>query len=160
MKHKTALAAQVAARNRANSEANKLAVQLAEVFRPMVGKKITCNGGGLTESAKKLLPEFPRTPELNVWHSISTYTLCFAVKVVELEEKWEYSGAHYAEAYVAVGTLAKNSHDLESVNEPCTDRRTDYTEAGVLAARQAVDSAEKAFHDAQLALEPFKRHDW
>lgn len=33
-------------------------------------------------------------------------------------------------------------------------------EANLIAKRQALEKAEKAFHDAQSDLSPFKRFDW
>lgn len=158
MKHATALAAQVAAWNRVNAEANRLAVELARIFAPFVGKKVTCNGGSLTQRVKAALPEFSCVPELHIWHPCSEYHIDYAVKVSELEDKGDYCGSHYAETYVQVGKL--KDHVLESLNEPYTDRRTDYTEAEIIAKRQALEKAEKAFHDAQSDLSPFKRFDW
>ncbi len=158
MKHKTALAAQVAAWNRANAEANKLSVQLAKIFKPFVGKKVTCNGGSLTQRVKTAVPVFSCVPELHIWHSSSEYHIHYVVRTSELEDKDGYGGAHYAETYVQVGTL--KDHILEAVNEPCTNRRTDYTEAEIIAKREAVQKAEQAFHDAESDLSPFKRHNW
>lgn len=162
MKHNTALAAQVAAWNRANREANRIALQLAEIFKPMVGKKVTCNGGNLTARAKALLPisdEWNTDGSLRVWQSCGSYALQFAVKACEQHDKGDgYCGSHYAETYISVGPL--KDHVLESVNDPDTSRRTDYTEAEIIIKRQVVEETEKAFHDAEGALSPFKRHDW
>lgn len=161
MKHSTALAAQVAAWNRANAEANKLAVQLAEIFKPFIGKKVICNGGSLTKKASALVPsdEWNKDGSLRVWQSCGSYKLCFMVKAREQHDKGEgYCGSHYAVTYVTVGELKE--HDLVNVHTPCTDRRTDYTVAEILAKRKAVQKAEQAFHDARSALSPFKRNDW
>lgn len=160
MKHATALAAQVAAWNRVNAEANRLAVELARIFAPFVGKKVTCNGGSLTAKCKALVPsdEWNTDGSLRVWQSCGSYALQFCVKACENQDCGDYCGNRYAETYVSVGEL--KDHILRAVNEPCTTRRTDYTEAEVLKLREEVQRTEEAFHDAESALSPFKRYDW
>jgi len=157
MKHKTALAAQVAAWNRCNAEANKLAVLLAEVFKPFIGKKIICNGGSLTQRAQSAIPELSHVLELNIWHACSVYALHYMVRVCEHEDRGDYCGSRYAETHVVIGQI--KDRVLESVNTPCTDLRTDYTESEILAKREALQKAEAALRDAESALSPFKPYD-
>lgn len=161
MNNRSQLEAQVAAWNKVNARANELAVTLADAFRPLLGKKIIVNGGGLMEKYKHLCP--PRQNAISevgvdACHSNNLFSLHWHVKASE-----RYFNARgdtftcYAETSVSVGRIA--DHILTEVETPCTDRRTDYTADEVRRLREEVEAAEKAFHQAENALSPFTRYD-
>jgi hypothetical protein len=77
------LKAKIRAVNRANAYAEQLSNTLIPIFKELIGKKVK-KVGGLTIKVKSLLPDFPHSPEINVYYHDSNYSVFFIVKVSEM----------------------------------------------------------------------------
>ncbi len=149
MKHTTALAARVAAFNRANAEINRLAPLYRAAVAPFIGRKVITAAGEYTAAIRKV---FPAHPSVNVY---SPHKGCFTVKVCEAY------GDHscvYAEPYFYAFTVA---HDgtAEALTHPFEPLETAFTVDGVTAARKAAEDARKAARQAENACGPFGLYD-
>lgn len=167
MSLRTDLEAQVAARNLANAEANRLAPIVREACRPFIGKKIRKADGSRTkafsEAINAALPEWKAdgyaTPA--IWVSTARgLRVYLEVKTCVSTNSTGPGIAHYAEASLAIGTIENGILvSIVGTTETGEPLRTNYTAEGVKAARAAVDEAEQALRDAQSALAPFNRYD-
>lgn len=150
MKHTTALAARVAAFNRAHAEVNRLAPLYRAAVAPFIGRKVITAAGDYTAAIRKVFPA--ADPSVQVY---SPHKGCFVVKTCE-----PY-GDHtcvYAESYFYAFTVA---HDgtAEPLAHPFEPLRTDYTVDSVTAARKAAEAAREAARQAENACGPFGMYD-
>jgi hypothetical protein len=154
---KEALTARIEARNLANKYGNELFPKLAAVFTPFIGQKVVKADGCLLAKIAKLMPTFPCVPALHVYKYGSNYSLMWVVKTCVVEPTGGGHGiAHYAETSVYVGKLEGDTL-VSLYNAPTFI--TNYTAAGVEAAREAHKVAKQAYEAARAALDPFGEHD-
>ncbi len=148
MNHKTALAARVAAFNKAHAEINRIAPLYRAALAPFIGQHITTAQGEYLAKVKKTFPASP----LQVF---SPHKGCFVVKVCE-----PY-GDHtcvYAEPYFYACTVSHNGN-AEALSHEFEPLRTDYTVESVQDAREAAEVAREAARQAENACAPFGQYD-
>ncbi len=153
------LTARVNAVNRANDYANKLWPQLAEVFRPLVGKKIYKADGTLLEKYVKLLPEFEQGNSLHVYrNAYGEYSLSWVVKTCETVQvvEGDYSHAYYHETSLYVGSV-RDGVLIEIGEQP--KFRTDYSAADIEAKRAAYKAAKDLADFTMGQLHPFGEYE-
>ena len=153
-KHKSKLAARVAAVNKAHAYAKELHPKLAAVFAPFVGCKVTKIGRlvAKAEAAVKAL-DLPYSGGLNVSRNPSTYTISYNVQACESFD-WI---AYYHDVGVYVGELKGDTLDkLMPLNGTY---RSDYTELEITSKRAEFKAIEKQYEAAKSALFPFGEYD-
>lgn len=154
------MAAKVAARNLAHTEALKHIPQMIEALRPFVGKPRTLNqGGAISEKLRKVLPEDPNTPELNWWYSGGDYSLYVRFKVcVGIRDKLDPQ--HCTACYAEVNCKLCDVNE-QTITALYTDHglRTDYTEKQVLEWLAEHKTARAALSVAQDKLQEFGLYD-
>lgn len=148
--HASALAAKVAAFNRAHTEVNRLAPLYRAAVAPFFGKKVTTAQGDYTAAIRKVFPVVGEGVQVH-----SPHKGCFVVKTCE------HYGDHacvYAEPYFYAFTLDRegNAQPLAHEWEPL---RTDYTEEKVIELRKVAETAREAARAAESALAPFGEYD-
>lgn len=161
--HKTILAARIAATNSANAEANRLKPLLLVALAPFVGQKVAINGGGLVAKAKAaveaVLP--PYSHAIHTYKLVSQYSVAYIVKsCANYDDGRGHFCAVYHEAAVYVGELS--GHTLEKlchITEAIPPLKCDYTEAEIIARREAYKAAKKVADAAQSALGHFGEFD-
>ncbi len=153
-KHKSKLEARVAAVNKANAYAPKLHAMLTEALTPFVGQKIL-KVGGLVQKAKQAIDalNLPYGSGLNVTRNSNNYSISFNIQACETFNDCAY----YYDTAVYVGEL--NNNDLAKLTPINGTYKSDYTEAEVLAKREAFKAAEKEYDKAKSALGPFGEYD-
>lgn len=146
----TTLQAKVTGLNKVNAEANRLTKILRDNFRPLIGQKVTKNDGYLLEKFKKLVPETP----FQIWQDSGGYSLAYTIKGYETTEKGQ---AVYSESCIYIGTLRGGI--LIGISENFENRRTDYSEEGIIEQRKIVAEAEEEFREERAKLSPFDMYD-
>ena len=146
-----ALKAKVKAVNRCHEEAMKLYDRLVEVFRPLVGHKITKVDGSLLAKVAKLLPKFPLCSGHSVYRGGSDHTLGWCVKTCEAIED---GNCLYYEIGVYLGNMS-NGVLNNIMDRPML--RTDYTASQIRAKRKTFKEARKAMEVAEAVLWPFHK---
>ncbi len=155
MNHPNALAAKVAAVNRANTEANRLFPILAAALAPFVGQKVLRADNTLTEKVRKVIaPLYPaQTPGLQVFADTGGgYSL--RVNVKTFESVAGGGGCSYHETGLHLGSISGGI--LAPWNGSTQEaRRTDYSAAEVARLREVAETAREAARQAENACFPF-----
>jgi hypothetical protein len=162
------LNAKVRAFNKVNARANELHGELVAMFRPFVGKKILTQSGFIAKlkpqiDALRERESHPGRGRFQLYTGSSHYTLSFVLKAWESYQGEEHGGS-YAEAYLHLGELGKNSNGLPEdhlaslTSEPLA-LRSDYSADEVRRLREEAKQAEERAREAQSALHPFGQYD-
>lgn len=152
------LAANIAARNRANTEANRIQAVLIPFFAQYVGQKILKADNSLLAKIKVPDLGISTTSLRNYRDSRSNYSLSWEVSANE-PDSGDVNGHHtvtYANATAYIGEL--DNGVLKNVAEP-RQHRTDWTEAEIIAAREELKAAQRKVSEAQSKLGPFGEYD-
>ena len=147
------LAAKVKAINKAHKYANELWPTLAEMFRPLVGERITKVDGTLFAKIVKDFPKFTNTHDLQVYRHGSNYSLAWTVKTSEMDS---LNTCCYYETTLYVGDI--DNGVLTKMSEPYT-ARTDWTSEEVVALRLDYKEKKKLADNALSALCNFGEYD-
>ena len=160
--HASPLAAKVAAVNAVAAEINRLSPLMIEALRPFIGKKvIKTTDRRFTAAVLAVLPA--QAEGIERWLAHADSGICFTIKTSRqtrdrnCPEGEQWGIAHYAEDWFYVGEV-DSSGTLIKVLTPST-RRADWTEAGIVAARKAVEVAREAVREANTACGPFGDYD-
>lgn len=164
--HSSALAAKVAAVNRAHQMARELYPALVNAFKPFHGCKAIKTNGDLLASVEKTLPKLPGWGDTEnracVFRSrSSSYSLAYTVKASENYTR-EHGGesCQYHEVTLYVCDLdGQTAKPVTGGGEWVVNARTDYTEAEVNQLRKTAEEARKAAQDAESACHPFGLYD-
>lgn len=165
MNHANALAAKVAAVNRANAEARRLYPLLVAAFAPYYGQKVIKVNGDVLASVEKTLPPLPgwgdTANRLCVYRNrVSSYALSYVVKVSE-----NYAGPHGDQCVYHEVTIYPCDLDGPNAKAPSgggewvLTARTDWTAEEVSALRVTAAKAREAARNAESALQPFGEYD-
>ena len=151
---KAELAAKIAARNRCNKAANELYPRLAEIFRPMVGKKVVKVDGDLVYGCRTNdLRSVLDVPGCHVYRYCSVYSLMWCVKCSE--NIVGQSGCVYQEASVYVASLS--GQICEKIDE-WTDLKTDYNLDDLVAKIDAAELAREEYDRVKGLTFPFSEY--
>lgn len=161
----SATEAHVQAVNLANAAANALQPLVAAAFAGLVGKKVATKEKVLTNQARAAFDFTPYEAERPGIGSVRIgaatidrdLPVWFRVWVHIFWDDGKRSGAKYAESAFKVGDTKDGI--LTGIEQQAPGYRTDYTVAGVQAAREALDRADKAKRQAESDLCPFDRYD-
>jgi hypothetical protein len=155
-----ALQAKIAARNEVNAIANARFADAVAALQPFVGQKVCKVDGSLLAKVEKALTptEGGRGGEPHTWYSTGHgYSVTLNVKVcTSARTKGDYQIAHYAEDTIYLGDL---SNGVLTRLYDAPNRRTDYSEDFVRAARLEVEKADKAKREAESKVHYFGLYD-
>lgn len=134
----------VEATNKANAIANELNERLGKTLVPFVGKPILTKEGCLRCDVKRVIGDFPNDEQVRVTGHLNGGTfLAFDVSYIPR------GSVYSARAVAYVGHI--NAGKLECLTQ--TERlRTDWTLEEVLQKRAAIETARKAYREAENAL--------
>jgi len=156
-----ALAARVAAANRANYAVMEYARYVAGRLKPFLNQKVlkqTSWGTALTKKADEAIGD-AITPSGSGEHfSISTQGHWITVRCRVDRHYEEYRHSSW-EAYSTVGKTG-GTDTLQALETEPAKLRIDYSEAEIRGKRQVVAGLEKQLHHAKSALEGFGEHDY
>jgi hypothetical protein len=153
-----ALVAIVAAQNRINTEAARLAPLFLSAFAPLIGKKVTTAQDTLTKLAEKVIPAVSNAaPEhqggFHMWRNRSEYTLSFTVRCFQIAAQ---GPGFYREAVIRVGeidggTLTKVYTPEESAHHYVTN----YDAQAIQSKRNLAQAAQEIQRAIESSLYPF-----
>jgi len=145
------LIAKIEARNKVNSECNRLLPIMIDYFRPFVGKKILIAGNELASKVKDNLPK----SELFFYHDRSSYYIYFNLRAESRHA--DGNGYQRAEQVITIGEIKDGV--LIRLNETPQSWRTNYNAEEVIAARKKCEEARDALRQAENGLHGFGEHD-
>ena len=148
-------AAKVKAVNRVHKAAMEWHPKLTEIWKPLVGEKITkVDGYNFLAKYAKLMPELPNSmgaDGIQLYRLTSEYSLGWCVKACEQCLGTEH--CLYYEITIYIGEMSGGRLTELTKNPP--DYRADYTEEWLIARRAEFKSAAKALDNARSNLWPF-----
>lgn len=149
--HSTSLAAKVAAFNRANTEANRLAPLYRAAMQQFIGLRVTTASGEYLAKVSKVFPVASDGVQV-----FSPHKGCFVVKTCE---RYAEHSCIYAEAYFYAFSIGPDG----TANEPQSEfspLRTDYTSEEITRLRAIAEQAREAARQAENACAPFGEYDF
>jgi len=148
--------AKITARNRVNTQVNEVVPKILEALKPFIGKKVIIGGNNFSAQLSKALEPFlgwqKVFPNLQIYRSSTTYSICFTFKTSENDSK---NTCVYQEEYVYLGNLdGANLKDLIEF----TPRKIDYNLEEIEAVRAELTKLEAQVSNLNSKLSHFGRY--
>ena len=155
-----ALAARVAAANRANYAVMEYARFITDKLRPFLNQKVLKNtswGTGLTKKVSDAIGEAISPKDAGEHFTISTQGHWITVRVTVSRHHSEHRWVSW-EAYATIGKTG-GTDTLQALEDQPVKLRTDYTEAEIRGKRQVIAGLKEQLRDAESKLEGFGEYD-